>query len=144
MTGGPVPINVLLAEIESFRMSGYAPAIDIAVPGAGRLARPLPKSISDASRQPAAIGRGPASPMLGLQHELATVLREEPAHAVDGQAEFEGCASAFELNDRRRVDLYGNVLQKSEYPMTPAGFVIHHAVPGVRADVGCIMTDPAG
>lgn len=38
-----------------------------------------------------------------------------------------------------KVDLDGNILQPTAYPVNRAGFVIHSAVHAVRADAGCVM-----
>ena len=38
-----------------------------------------------------------------------------------------------------KVDINGKVLSESEYDINPAGFTIHSAVHGARADVGCVM-----
>lgn len=38
-----------------------------------------------------------------------------------------------------KVDLEGRVVGRSNYPVNPAGFVIHSAIHGARPDVGCVM-----
>ena len=38
-----------------------------------------------------------------------------------------------------KVDLEGNKVLGSEYPVNPAGFVIHSAVHEARADAGCVL-----
>lgn len=38
-----------------------------------------------------------------------------------------------------KVDLDGNILRKTEHTINPAGFVIHSAIHGARADAGCVM-----
>ena len=38
-----------------------------------------------------------------------------------------------------RIDLQGNVLQETPFPINPAGFTIHSAVHGARHDVQCVM-----
>lgn len=38
-----------------------------------------------------------------------------------------------------KVDLQGNKLDDTPYPVNPAGFVIHSAIHEARADVGCII-----
>jgi ribulose-5-phosphate 4-epimerase/fuculose-1-phosphate aldolase len=38
-----------------------------------------------------------------------------------------------------KVDLEGNKVLESEYPVNPAGFVIHSAVHEARADAGCVL-----
>jgi ribulose-5-phosphate 4-epimerase/fuculose-1-phosphate aldolase len=38
-----------------------------------------------------------------------------------------------------KIDLEGNVLLPSPYPINPAGFTIHSAVHAARHDVGCVM-----
>lgn len=38
-----------------------------------------------------------------------------------------------------KVDLDGNILQKTDYFINPAGYTIHSAVHGARSDVGCVM-----
>jgi ribulose-5-phosphate 4-epimerase/fuculose-1-phosphate aldolase len=38
-----------------------------------------------------------------------------------------------------RIDLQGNVLQDTPFPINPAGFTIHSAVHGARHDVQCVM-----
>lgn len=85
-----VPIKALLTEIETVRARGYALTTGVVTPGAGMLAMPLPKSLSDGSRRPAAIGIGAAnSVLLGRLDELVAVLREELASAVEGHADIE-------------------------------------------------------
>ncbi|GAB4169210.1 MAG: class II aldolase/adducin family protein [Thalassobaculales bacterium] len=43
-----------------------------------------------------------------------------------------------------KVDLDGNVLTPSEYPFNAAGFTIHSAVHGARADVACVLHTHTG
>ncbi len=38
-----------------------------------------------------------------------------------------------------KIDLQGNKLEESEYPVNPAGFTIHSAVHGVRHDALCVL-----
>jgi len=38
-----------------------------------------------------------------------------------------------------KVDLHGNKILESPYPINPAGFVIHSAVHEARHDVGCVL-----
>ena len=38
-----------------------------------------------------------------------------------------------------KVDAHGEKLDESEFPVNPAGFVIHSAVHGARHDVGCVL-----
>jgi ribulose-5-phosphate 4-epimerase/fuculose-1-phosphate aldolase len=38
-----------------------------------------------------------------------------------------------------KIDISGNILEPSDYPVNRAGFVIHSAVHEVRADAGCVM-----
>ena len=38
-----------------------------------------------------------------------------------------------------KIDLQGNVLQESKFPINPAGFTIHSAVHAARHDVQCVM-----
>ncbi|MGE0315301.1 MAG: class II aldolase/adducin family protein [Lautropia sp.] len=38
-----------------------------------------------------------------------------------------------------KIDLRGKVIGSSEWPVNPAGFVIHSAVHGARADAHCVM-----
>ena len=38
-----------------------------------------------------------------------------------------------------KVDLDGNIVGDSDYPVNPAGFTIHSAVHGAREDVCCVM-----
>lgn len=38
-----------------------------------------------------------------------------------------------------KVDLDGHIVGNSNYPINPAGFVIHSAIHGARHDVGCVM-----
>ncbi len=38
-----------------------------------------------------------------------------------------------------KIDMDGNKLQDSEYPVNPAGFTIHSAVHMARHDVGCVI-----
>ncbi len=38
-----------------------------------------------------------------------------------------------------RIDIDGNVLQETPFPINPAGFVIHSAVHSARHDVQCVM-----
>ncbi len=38
-----------------------------------------------------------------------------------------------------KVDLDGRIIGPSNYPINPAGFVIHSAIHGARHDVGCVM-----
>jgi ribulose-5-phosphate 4-epimerase/fuculose-1-phosphate aldolase len=38
-----------------------------------------------------------------------------------------------------KVDLDGNVIEPSPYPINPAGFTIHSAIHAARRDVGCVM-----
>ncbi|HEX7436530.1 MAG TPA: class II aldolase/adducin family protein, partial [Caldimonas sp.] len=38
-----------------------------------------------------------------------------------------------------KIDLQGNVLQETSFPINPAGFTIHSAVHAVRHDVQCVM-----
>jgi ribulose-5-phosphate 4-epimerase/fuculose-1-phosphate aldolase len=38
-----------------------------------------------------------------------------------------------------KVDLNGNIVLDSPYPVNPAGFTIHSAVHGARADAGCVL-----
>jgi ribulose-5-phosphate 4-epimerase/fuculose-1-phosphate aldolase len=38
-----------------------------------------------------------------------------------------------------KIDIGGNVLQETSYPINPAGFVIHSAVHSARHDVQCVM-----
>ena len=38
-----------------------------------------------------------------------------------------------------KVDSAGNILEPSEYPVNPAGFVIHSAVHAAREDVVCVL-----
>src|SRR5215469_11461427 len=38
-----------------------------------------------------------------------------------------------------KVDAHGEKLAPSEWPVNPAGFVIHSAVHGARPDVGCVL-----
>src|ERR1700761_9558981 len=38
-----------------------------------------------------------------------------------------------------KIDLNGNPLSKSPFPVNPAGFTIHSAVHEVREDAGCVM-----
>jgi ribulose-5-phosphate 4-epimerase/fuculose-1-phosphate aldolase len=38
-----------------------------------------------------------------------------------------------------KVDLEGNILDQSPYPINPAGFIVHSAVHGARHDVGCVI-----
>ena len=45
-----------------------------------------------------------------------------------------------------KIDMQGNVIGSSPYPVNPAGFTIHSAVHEVREDAGCVMClqDPDG
>ena len=38
-----------------------------------------------------------------------------------------------------KIDLAGNTLEETPYPVNPAGFTIHSAVHEVREDAGCVM-----
>jgi ribulose-5-phosphate 4-epimerase/fuculose-1-phosphate aldolase len=38
-----------------------------------------------------------------------------------------------------KIDLQGNVLQETPFPINPAGFTIHSAVHAARHDIGCVM-----
>jgi len=38
-----------------------------------------------------------------------------------------------------KIDLHGNKVEESPYPVNPAGFMIHSAVHAARHDVGCVM-----
>jgi len=38
-----------------------------------------------------------------------------------------------------KIDLQGNVLQETPFPINPAGFTIHSAVHGARHDIQCVM-----
>jgi len=38
-----------------------------------------------------------------------------------------------------KIDLEGNPIGESEWPINPAGYVIHSAIHAARADAGCIM-----
>src|SRR5215475_3029913 len=38
-----------------------------------------------------------------------------------------------------KIDMDGNKLQESEYPVNPAGFVIHSALHMARPDIGCVI-----
>lgn len=38
-----------------------------------------------------------------------------------------------------KVDSAGNILEPSDYPVNPAGFVIHSAVHAAREDVACVL-----
>lgn len=38
-----------------------------------------------------------------------------------------------------RIDLEGNKLQDSPFPVNPAGFMVHGAVHGARHDAGCVL-----
>jgi ribulose-5-phosphate 4-epimerase/fuculose-1-phosphate aldolase len=38
-----------------------------------------------------------------------------------------------------KIDLKGNVLQETPFPINPAGFTIHSAVHGARHDIQCVM-----
>jgi ribulose-5-phosphate 4-epimerase/fuculose-1-phosphate aldolase len=38
-----------------------------------------------------------------------------------------------------KIDIDGNVLQETRFPINPAGFTIHSAVHGARHDVQCVM-----
>lgn len=38
-----------------------------------------------------------------------------------------------------KIDIDGNIVGTSEYPVNPAGFVIHSAVHGAREDAYCVM-----
>ena len=38
-----------------------------------------------------------------------------------------------------RIDINGNILQDTPFPINPAGFVIHSAVHAARHDAGCVM-----
>ena len=38
-----------------------------------------------------------------------------------------------------KVDLGGNIVLDSPYPVNPAGFTIHSAVHGARSDAGCVL-----
>jgi ribulose-5-phosphate 4-epimerase/fuculose-1-phosphate aldolase len=38
-----------------------------------------------------------------------------------------------------KIDLDGNIIGKSDYPVNPAGFVIHSAIHAAREDAHCIM-----
>jgi len=38
-----------------------------------------------------------------------------------------------------KVDAAGGVVGSSDYPVNPAGFVIHSAIHGAREDVGCVL-----
>ena len=38
-----------------------------------------------------------------------------------------------------KIDLEGNIVGHSEWPINPAGYVIHSAIHAARADAGCIM-----
>lgn len=38
-----------------------------------------------------------------------------------------------------KVDLHGNIVMDSPFPVNPAGFVIHSAVHEVRPEVGCVL-----
>ena len=38
-----------------------------------------------------------------------------------------------------KIDLQGNVLQETPFPINPAGFTIHSAVHGARHDMQCVM-----
>ena len=38
-----------------------------------------------------------------------------------------------------KIDIEGNVLQETSFPINPAGFTIHSAVHGARHDVQCVM-----
>jgi ribulose-5-phosphate 4-epimerase/fuculose-1-phosphate aldolase len=38
-----------------------------------------------------------------------------------------------------KIDLEGNAIGASEWPINPAGYVIHSAIHAARADAGCIM-----
>ena len=45
-----------------------------------------------------------------------------------------------------KIDLEGNIVEDSEYPVNPAGFIIHSAIHSTREDAHCIMHThtPAG
>ncbi|MCG8611459.1 MAG: class II aldolase/adducin family protein [Pseudomonadales bacterium] len=38
-----------------------------------------------------------------------------------------------------KVDLHGNIVQDTGYPVNPAGFTIHSAIHEARADAGCVL-----
>jgi ribulose-5-phosphate 4-epimerase/fuculose-1-phosphate aldolase len=38
-----------------------------------------------------------------------------------------------------KIDIEGNILRESAYPINPAGFVVHSAVHMARPDAGCVM-----
>ena len=38
-----------------------------------------------------------------------------------------------------KVDLDGDILGEATHPINPAGFIVHAAVHGARADVGCVI-----
>lgn len=38
-----------------------------------------------------------------------------------------------------KIDMHGNKLQDSDFPVNPAGFTIHSAVHAVRADAQCVL-----
>ncbi len=38
-----------------------------------------------------------------------------------------------------KVDLHGNIVGHSDYPINPAGFIVHAAVHSAREDVGCVI-----
>src|ERR1700710_2547656 len=38
-----------------------------------------------------------------------------------------------------KIDMDGNKLQESEFPVNPAGFVIHSALHMSRPDIGCVI-----
>ena len=45
-----------------------------------------------------------------------------------------------------KIDLDGNIVEESEYPVNPAGFIIHSAIHATREDAHCVMHThtPAG
>ena len=45
-----------------------------------------------------------------------------------------------------KIDLDGNIVGESEYPVNPAGFIIHSAIHSAREDAHCVMHThtPAG
>jgi len=45
-----------------------------------------------------------------------------------------------------KIDLDGNIVEKSEHPVNPAGFIIHSAIHSTREDAHCVMHThtPAG
>jgi ribulose-5-phosphate 4-epimerase/fuculose-1-phosphate aldolase len=38
-----------------------------------------------------------------------------------------------------KIDIHGNIVGRSDYPVNPAGFFIHGAVHAVREDITCVM-----